>query len=120
MVRTALPKWPQLTQDPLRSALPNWAETLFKVAELGRQPSQVASDLEEQGLLHGLLEVAPLTADDAVTIGELRPITRDVGLSLGARACLALGMRLGLPVVTADRSWAALEHLAVEVQPIRT
>jgi len=97
----------------------NWAETLSKVAELGDQPSRITTDLEEQGLLHGLIEVEPLTAEDALVIGELRLPTRELGLGLGDRACLALGLRLGLPVFTADRSWTELKHLDVEVRPIR-
>lgn len=97
----------------------NWAETLSKVAELGSPPSRLAADLEEQGLLHGLLEVVPLTAEDALVIGELRPVTRDRGLSLGDRACLALALRLKLPVLTADRDWTELDDVDVDVQPIR-
>jgi ribonuclease VapC len=97
----------------------NWAETLSKVAELGARPSQLAAELEAQGLLHGLLEVVPLTAEDALVIGELRPRTKELGLGLGDRACLALALRLRLPVLTADRPWTELEDVEVDVQPIR-
>lgn len=48
----------------------------------------------------------------------LRPRTRGGGLSLGDRACLALGLHLGQAVVTADRVWASLD-LGVEVVLIR-
>jgi ribonuclease VapC len=99
----------------------NWAETLSKLAEKGADPRRIATDLEEQGLLHGLLEVVPLTAEDAIAIAELRPPTRDSGLSLGDRACLALALRLDIPVLTADKSWDDLKDLGVDVdvRPIR-
>jgi PIN domain nuclease of toxin-antitoxin system len=48
----------------------------------------------------------------------LRRQTRDHGLSLGDRACLALAVSLGLPVMTADRAWMALD-LGIEVIVIR-
>jgi PIN domain nuclease of toxin-antitoxin system len=51
-------------------------------------------------------------------IADLRRPTSHLGLSLADRACLALALRLGLPIVTADRAWAELE-LAVQVQTIR-
>jgi ribonuclease VapC len=98
----------------------NWAETLSKLADIGRDPRQVVADLEEQGLLHGLLEVMPFTAEDAPLVAELRPRTRERGLSLGDRACLALALRLGLSVLTADREWADLRDVDAEVRPIRS
>jgi PIN domain nuclease of toxin-antitoxin system len=49
---------------------------------------------------------------------HLRSRTAAAGLSLGDRACLALGVILGCPVVTADRTWAGLD-LRVKVVLIR-
>lgn len=99
----------------------NWAETLAKLAELGHSPSEIANGLRQQGLLGGLLEIVALTDEDALLIGELRPPTRELGLSLGDRACIALALRLALPVLTADGSWTELEAVGirVEVRPIR-
>ena len=98
----------------------NLAEALSKLAERGADPRRVVSDLEERGVLGGLIEVEPLTADDAVLIAELVASTRERGLGLGDRSCLALGRRLGLPVVTADRAWAEVEvAVGVQVHAIR-
>ncbi len=41
-----------------------------------------------------------------------------VGLSLGDRACLALGRRKALPVPTTDRAWQGLD-VGVEIRVIR-
>lgn len=56
--------------------------------------------------------------DLADRAGRLWPATMGLGLSLADRACLALAQRHGLPVLTADRAWAALD-LGVDVVLIR-
>ena len=96
----------------------NWAETLSKAADAGRDPAELAADLDRQGLLPGLIDVEPVTAEDALTIAEVRARTGRTDISLADRACLALTLRLGLPVFTADREWAGL-GLEIDVRPIR-
>jgi PIN domain nuclease of toxin-antitoxin system len=50
----------------------------------------------------------------ALEVARLRPLTRAHGLSLGDRACLALGRLRALPILTADSSWkAAAPDLAI-------
>jgi len=72
-----------------------------------------------QEAIEGLrLDIVPFDAELALAAGLLRPLTRSAGLSLGDRACLALGMRLQLPVLTTDRIWAGLD-LDVEVRLVR-
>ena len=78
----------------------NFSEVLAKVLEDGDDPGAARR-------VHGLgLEVHPFDAARARRAALLRPPTRRLGLSLGDRACLSLGLALGLPVVTADRAWA--------------
>ena len=92
----------------------NWAEVLQKViARGGRQPLEVRQDWESLGL-----RILPFTPEDAERTAQLWHSSGRAGLSLGDRACLSLAQRLGLPALTADRSWAALD-LEVEVQLIR-
>jgi ribonuclease VapC len=50
--------------------------------------------------------------------GRLWDQTRQAGLSLGDRACLSLGLRLGVSVLTSDRVWASL-GLGISIQVIR-
>lgn len=44
--------------------------------------------------------------------------TKELGLSLADRACMALAVTLGLPLLTADRSWVEVD-LPVEIRVIR-
>ena len=64
------------------------------------------------------LRVADFDAAQARLVAYMRPQTRCAGLSLGDRACLALGLHLGCPVVTADRAWARVD-VGVEIILIR-
>ena len=89
--------------------------------------SEVAAKLAESGMpeesireaLGGLaIDVHDFGRDLAFQTAMLRPLTKHKGLSLADRACLALGQRLNLPVITADRVWKELD-LEVEVGLIR-
>ena len=53
-------------------------------------------------------EIIPFEVKQAFETARLRKMTKEKGLSLGDRACLALGSLRNLPVVTADRVWKAL------------
>ncbi|MBD1847610.1 hypothetical protein H6F89_30265 [Cyanobacteria bacterium FACHB-63] len=64
------------------------------------------------------LTIAPFSSEKAEMAGRLWLQTRQAGLSLGDRACLSLGIRLNVPVLTCDRTWATL-RLALDVQVIR-
>jgi ribonuclease VapC len=79
----------------------NWAEVLSKVAEVS-DPKVLIQHLRNEGWLDDKIHVEPLCIEDALAIAELRPITRSSGLSLGDRACLALGKRLELLVLTKE------------------
>jgi ribonuclease VapC len=106
-----------LTQGSLISSV-NWAETLSKLAERGQDPDTVTDLLTQQGLLNNALMIAPFDADLAQATAKLRPLTRSSGLSLGDRACLALGIQTQLPVLTSDQAWGNLT-IGVVVQLIR-
>ena len=64
------------------------------------------------------LRVVPFDEPQACIAARLRSATRRAGLSLGDRACLALGEQLGCLVVTADRLWARID-IGVEIVLIR-
>ena len=93
-------------------------EVLGRVADRGADPAHVARQMTDRGLLDGAVAVEEFTRADAVEVGRLRPLTREHGLSLGDRACLALARRLALPAVTADTAWSKLD-LELDLRQIR-
>ena len=82
----------------------NLSEVIAKLADRGMPEQRIRDTLETLGL-----DIAEFDADDALAAGLLRPSTRAAGLSLGDRACLALGQQSGAPVLTADTAWSALD-----------
>lgn len=91
----------------------NVAEVVSRLADTGMNAAEVRSLVGTLGL-----EVAPFDEELAHATGMLRLTTRDKGLSLGDRACLALAKHLAFPALTADRGWAELD-IGVEVTLIR-
>jgi PIN domain nuclease of toxin-antitoxin system len=63
-------------------------------------------------------DIVPFSAQHARIAGDLVSRTKPLGLSLGDRACLALGIALKAPVYTAERSWTQL-RVGVPVHLIR-
>ena len=96
----------------------NWAEVLSKVTELGKPSAELVTDLEDRRLLGAALRILPFEERNAPLVGDLRPQTRHLGLSLGDRACLALGRRLDSPILTTDRAWGDLD-LDLDIRVIR-
>jgi ribonuclease VapC len=54
----------------------------------------------------GIGEVVDFDENLAWEAARLRPLTKQFGLSLGDRACLALAIQLGVPAVTAEKQWS--------------
>ncbi|SEJ45657.1 PIN domain nuclease, a component of toxin-antitoxin system (PIN domain) [Deinococcus reticulitermitis] len=81
----------------------NLSEVMVRVVELGHQAQDVPEDVADLQV-----EIVSFSPEHARLAAELRPATRALGLSLGDRACLALGLERGATVLTADRAWGEL------------
>jgi PIN domain nuclease of toxin-antitoxin system len=106
----------KVVQELLETALissVNWAEVAQKTLEWQAETEGMRHELAALGL-----EILPFTAPVAETTARLRVSTRQAGLSLGDRACLATAAVLGLPAVTADRAWIDL-GLPIEIRAVR-
>lgn len=65
------------------------------------------------------VEVVDFDQSLALETGALAALTRDRGLSLGDRACLALARRERATALTADQAWSKLD-LGVQIRLIRS
>ena len=91
----------------------NWAEVIGKARDERVDTQGLREDLASLGLA-----LEPFSAEQGEIAGRLKERTRRLGLSLGDRACLALGSDRGETVYTADRAWLHLE-LGVDIEAIR-
>lgn len=95
------------------SSTVNLAEVQTKLVSEGVDP-----DLAWESALSPLREAVPFTEEQAKIAGTLVAQTRRLGLSLGDRACIALGVMLKAPVYTTDKAWGGLK-LDVRIHVIR-
>jgi PIN domain nuclease of toxin-antitoxin system len=91
----------------------NLSETVARLTDGGFTAEFISFRLDRMNL-----DVRTFDQGQAKEAGLLRPITRQLGLSFGDRACLALAAELGRPAVTADRAWAKLD-LGIPIELIR-
>jgi PIN domain nuclease of toxin-antitoxin system len=82
----------------------NLEEVLAKAFDYGMSESKVLGEI-----LGMLSRIEPFTETHARRAAGLRRRTKEFGLSLGDRACLALALELGAEVYTADQAWAQVE-----------
>lgn len=81
----------------------NWSEVIQKLQARGKDTTQLAR------LFMGLgVTIVPFGVEAAERAASLYGETRAFGLSLGDRACLALGLETGREVYTADHRWTGI------------
>ena len=106
----------KLTSQLLSAAISstvNLAEVQSKLVSRGIKPDEAW-----EATISPIRESAVFTDEQAKIAGSLIARTSAFGLSLGDRACLALGIALKAPVYTADRSWKNLK-LGVRIHLVR-
>jgi ribonuclease VapC len=81
----------------------NLTEAASKLIQAGDEPDAVWRDLD-----FFFPSAEWFSVEQAQIAAKLVQQTRAPGLSLGDRACLALGIALKAPVWTTDRSWKKL------------
>ncbi|MEO8972231.1 MAG: type II toxin-antitoxin system VapC family toxin [Ktedonobacteraceae bacterium] len=91
----------------------NLSEVVAKLSDAGVPEEVIREALSVLGIV--IVDFDTLLAYGS---GLLRPLTRQAGLSLGDRACLALARRFELPAVTTDKAWGTFSS-GVVVQLIR-
>ena len=103
---------PVLLAQAVGSAV-NLAEVQTKLLSRGWNSEEAWEDATSP-----VREVVAFDEEHARIAGDLVKQTKTLGLSLGDRACLALGVALDCPVYTAEKAWKKIK-LKVAVHVIR-
>ena len=88
-----------LTGDACISVV-NLAEVTSKLCDWGMSWETARQVVDKLAL-----KLEPFTVETSFETARLRALTREHGLSLGDRACLATARLLHCPVLTGDRPW---------------
>jgi PIN domain nuclease of toxin-antitoxin system len=91
----------------------NYAEVVTRLTLLGMPESEIREALD---ILR--LEIIAFDEEQSFQAGTFVNVTKQYGLSLGDRACLALALMNKLPAVTSDRVWQEV-NAGIEVRLIR-
>jgi ribonuclease VapC len=97
----------KLTPEVLSAAVGstvNLAEVQGKLVSRGWTSDEAWEDATSP-----VQEILAFNEEHAQIAGDLITQTRHIGLSLGDRACLALGLSLKAPVYTAEKAWKGLK-----------
>jgi ribonuclease VapC len=104
---------PELAEARISSV--NLSEAIAKLLEYRVSVREVRAQVERLELT-----IHDFTVADAESTALLRAHTKPFGLSLGDRACIALGQRLAIPILTSDRRMAsAAVDLGLDIRLIR-
>jgi len=88
----------------------NLSEVLQKVEQKNLQIVNLMSNLQTMGI-----EMIPFTTEQATLTATLWARYSSLGLSLADRACLALAQSRNAIAVTADRNWADVSNIQVQI-----
>ncbi len=109
--------WEQVKAQVAKSAATstaNLSEVAAKLHDKGWQKFET-----ENVLTSFNLDQISVNYEIAMLAAALRLPTREYGLGLGDRLCLATGSFLRLPVLTADRIWLEIDSPDIDIKLIR-
>ncbi len=88
----------------------NYAEVVTKLNERGM------TDIDVSIVLEGVpLAIVNYDQQAAIATGLMRSSTKELGLSLGDRACLSFGRLHNAEIVTAEPLWKKLKGYAIRL-----
>ena len=91
----------------------NFSEVVQRVIAIDGNPDRAEEAVDILGI-----EVVPFDRRLARLTAELREKTSFMGASFADRACLALGLASGAPILSSDQDWRKLD-IGIDIRMIR-
>lgn len=91
----------------------NASEVITKLVDRGIDDATAAHILLTLGI-----DIISFDTPTSILAGQIRRSTKSLGLSLGDRSCIALGILKQTKILTADRAWAKID-MDVHIELIR-
>ncbi len=107
-----------VVEELLSSSIMSTVNIAEVIAELDSK-LDISSDESKNVIIKALYQIVPFDFAQCALTGHLKKMTRNIGLSLGDRACIALGISTGYPIYTADKVWSEFALEGVEIRLIR-
>ena len=106
----------EIVSDHLNNAIVSTINLAEVMTVMSRKTVGVDVAGEAMKLLQNVFpHIVDFNQEQAVITASLDSATKEYGLSLGDRACLALAKSKNLPVLTADKVWEKLK-IGVEIK----
>ena len=108
--------------EMVASILPKAVMSAVNVAEVAKFMIELKGSNKEEAqsvINQSISEIYNFSEEQAFISADLIKVTKRLGLSLGDRACIALAIDIGYPILTADKAWDKLKMNDVTIKQIR-
>ena len=111
----------ELGANVIEELLGNIIMSSINVAEVASilLDSDMSSEEAKEAIAPFIDSIISFDFEHSIACASLKKTTKHLGLSLGDRACIALGISLNLPIYTADKIWRELKLENAEIRLIR-
>ena len=92
----------------------NLQEVAKELLREGASPEAARAAIDELGL-----DVRAHDTEAAYAAAAFYPQTKQYGRGLGDRTCMALGLAMGVPVLTTDREWKKVDLPGLQLEYVR-
>jgi ribonuclease VapC len=107
--------------EVVEGLLGNIVMSCVNISEVGSTllNSNMSMDEAQEAIEPFVDTIVSFDLEQSMICASLKKNTKHLDLSLGDRACIAPGIKFGVPIYTADKIWKGFKHKNAEIILIR-